>query len=306
MSPALAHVLRLSVCVMVGFLALPALAEKAPQVLRDCPDCPEMIVMPGGTFTMGSPSGELARYDVEGPQHDVRVAPFALGKYEVTRGEWGAFVRESGYQQPETCDDEFERDWRRAGFPQTDRHPVVCVSWKDAHAYVEWLSRKTAKTYRLPSEAEWEYAARAGSKIAYYWGDDPRQGCRYENGFDVTSQRTLKPRPADFATQAFNCDDGFVHTAPVGSFAANPFGLHDMLGNVAEWVEDCWHSNYSGAPTDAAAWTSGGDCGRRVIRGGSWDGAPRSLRVAVRREDSVAFGRDRHSVMGFRLARSLD
>ena len=238
---------------------------------RDCPGCPEMVVVPSGSFEMGSPSGEADRYDDEGPVHRVTFErPFAVGVYEVTFGEWEACVSGGGCggHRP---DDE---GWGRGN------RPVVNVSWEDAQAYVGWLSRKTGEEYRLLSESEWEYVARAGTTTRYWWGDDigrNRANCD-------------------------DCGDSYEFTAPVGSFSANPFGLYDVHGNVWEWVEDCLNDGYRGAPTDGSAWESG-ECERRVLRGGTWNGHPRHLRSA-RRDRYTTGGRDYSA--GFRVARTLD
>ena len=238
------------------------------QVFRDCEGCPEMVVVPAGSFRMGCVSGQDCEDD-ELPVHEVRVASFALGRYEVLFEEYDRFVA-TGRESP---DDE---GWGRGG------RPVIYVSWEDATAYAEWLSAETGERYRLPSEAEWEYAARAGTTTAYSWG-------------------------ADIGQNRANCVfcssrwDG-EQTSPAGSFAANAWGLQDMHGNVHERVEDCWHDSYARAPADGSAWTRGGDCGRRVVRGGSWLHYPRVLRSANRIWSAVG---SRYFNVGFRLARTL-
>ena len=243
---------------------------------RDCPSCPEMVAIPAGTFRMGSGPDDDEALDRERPRHRVRVGRFALGRYEVTRREYRAFAEATG------ADD----SWRDPGFAQDDRHPVVNVSWRDARAYVQWLSRETGERYRLPSEAEWEYAARGGTTTRRHWGDSSSSQCGYANG------------------TVASCDDGMERTAPVGSYAPNAFGLSDVLGNVWEWTDDCWHADYAGEPPDdGRAWTRAGDCGRRVLRGGSWYNLPRSLRSAAR-PWNLAGTRD--AFTGFRVARTLD
>ena len=243
----------------------------APKAFRDCPECPEMVVVPAGSFMMGSPPGETGRTKHEGPRHRVTIPkPFAVGKYEVTFAEWDACVAAGGCRGHRRED----QGWGRG------RRPAINVNWDDAKAYVRWLSRKTGKQYRLLSEAEWEYAARAGKSTRYHWGDDigrNRANC------DLCGSRW---------------DDN--QTAPVGSFPANAFGLHDAHGNVWEWVEDCWNPNYAGAPADGSAWRSG-DCYSRVLRGGSWYDLPRFLRSANRNRSGV-----RSDDFGFRVARTLD
>ena len=183
------------------------------------------------------------------------------------------------------------RNWRDPGFGQTDNHPVVCVNWSDAQAYVEWLSSETGEEYRLLSESEWEYVARARTKTARYWGESERDQCRYANGADAST---------DFDWRA-GCDDGHARTAPVGTYEANGYKLHDVLGNVREWVEDCWNDSYNGASADGSAWESG-DCSRRVVRGGSWFNGPGYLRSASRLWDTTGY---RFSILGFRVARTL-
>ena len=174
---------------------------------------------------------------------------------------------------------------------------MVCVNWEDAQAYVRWLSTETGERYRLPSEAEWEYAARAGTTTRRHWGNDPDEQCAYANGADRTAKRRF-----DGWTVA-DCTDRVLWTSPAGAFAANGFGLHDMLGNVWEWVEDCWHDDYDDAPRDGSAWTRGGDCSRRVLRGGSWGGGPASLRSGLRLIDDAGARFDNY---GFRVSRTLD
>ena len=252
-----------------------AAQEEAPQwkvgaVFRDCPACPEMVVVPAGSFMMGSSASEKGRYDREGPVHRVTIAmPFAVGKYEVTFDEWDACVRSGGCggYRPD------DRDWGRG------RRPAIYVSWEDARTYVDWLSRETGEYYRLLSEAEWEYAARAGTTTRYHWGDDIGR-----NRANCNSKY---------------CGDSWDYTAPVGSFVANGFGLHDVHGNVWEWVEDCWNESYAGAPSDGSAWLSG-KCAQRVMRGGAWGNRPGQLRAAIRGWKTLG-----SLIIGFRVARTL-
>jgi len=244
---------------------------------------PEMVVVPAGSFRMGDLQG--GGYSNEKPVHTVRIErPFAVGRHEVTFDEYDRFARATGHALP---DDE---GWGRG------RRPVISVSWEDAVAYARWLSTQTGKRYRLLSEAEWEYAARGGAGTARFWGNDPTGACRYGNVNDRTSKRVNQ-----FDWEYHECDDGHAKTAPVGGFAANAFGLHDMLGNVWEWTADCWNDSYGGAPADGSAWTSG-DCARRVMRGGSWLYLPRHVRSANRDFFTAA---DRAKMLGFRLAQGL-
>ena len=276
------------------------------ETFRDCPTCPELVVIPAGEFRMGSPGSEEGRRDTEGPQLRVRVERFALGRYEVTRGEYAAFVAATG-RDGDRCralnGTSWEwsdgASWRSPGFPQTDEDPAVCVSWDDARAYVRWLSGETGRRYRLPSESEWEYAARAGTTTSRYWGAGPSGQCGNANGADAAGKQRFRGW-----TWAVSCNDGRVFTAPVGTFAANPFGLFDMLGNVWEWVEDCWHDSYQGAPSDARAWTSSGDCGRRVVRGGSWQQLCRGTSGLARAAGAPPPTGSVHQ--GFRVSRTLD
>ena len=254
---------------------------------RDCPACPEMMVVPAGSFTMGSPSSEDGRDDSEGPLRRVTIpAPLAVGKYEVTFGEWDACVAAGGCRSYRPDDE----GWGRG------QHPVTNVSWEDAKAYVDWLSRTTGKRYRLLTEAEWEYAARAGTQTSRYWGDSTRKQCNHANGFDDSAKNEVD----QVFWRAAQCDDRSRYTSHSGQFGESSFGLSDMLGNVREWVEDCWHHNYAGAPSDGSAWTSAGDCTQRVLRGGYWGNYPESLRAASRAKGGTEV---RHHSNGIRVAR---
>lgn len=306
--------LALSLCAGAGCSAdqtAPGKAAAPGAEFQDCDECPLMLVVPAGAFTMGAAAEEENPGADEQPAHPVVMEqPFAVGKFEVTRGEYAAFVRDTGRSHDGGCyfrtgptpENDPALNWRNTGYSQTDSHPVVCVSWTDARAYVAWLSEQTGKSYRLPSEAEWEYAARAGTTSARYWGSSEDDGCAYANGADRSGETDL----AGWAIA--DCHDGHTYSAVVGSFKPNAFGLHDMLGNVAEWVADCWNDAYDGAPTDGSAWTSG-DCSRPILRGASWHDDPRFLRSA-NRYGFYAAGPDSKNVryrnFGFRVARTLD
>ena len=258
--------------------SLPVAAQTAPgDVFRDCSECPQMVVVPAGTFALGSPEAEKGRADNESPRHDVTIgAPIAVGVHEVTFAEWDACARAGGCGSYAPDD----AGWGRG------RRPVINVNWNDAQAYVRWLSRHTGRRYRLLSEAEWEYVARAGTETARYWGETELDQYRHANGDD-----------GDVFYK-----DGHAHTAPVGSFAPNGFGLYDVIGNVREWTMDCRNRSYSGAPADGSARHSG-ECGRRALRSGSWVNYPGLLRSASRgwlRTDTRA------SSIGFRVARTID
>ena len=253
---------------------------KAPgHRFRDCDGtwCPELVVVPAGTFMMGSES-EAGRIANEGPRHRVRIAkPFAVGVYEVTFEEWNACRRGGGCTH--NPDDE---GWGRG------RRPVIDVSWEDAQAYVRWLSGETGEGYRLLSESEWEYVARAGTETPFHFGRTiSTEQANYNGNFTYGSRRQGEYRE---------------RTVAVGGFSPNAFGLHDVHGNVWEWVEDCWNEDYTGAPSNGSSWESG-DCSRRVLRGGSWNYGPRLLRSAYR--DRYPAG-DRGYFVGFRIARTLD
>jgi formylglycine-generating enzyme required for sulfatase activity len=262
-----------------------------------------MIVGPGGEFTMGSPASEAKPEDGESPQHPVRIAQsFAIGKFEVTISQFETFVKTSGYQVNERCSLWTGKEWkelpgsfREVGFPQTGRHPVACVNWNDARSYALWLARQTRRPYRLLTEAEWEYAARARTTTQYSFGNNTETLCEFANVAD----RTAKGKYSQWTVA--NCADGFINSAPVGSLKPNGFGLNDMHGNVSEWVEDCFQPDYRTSPSDGSAAPSA-NCPLRVLRGGSWIGHPKALRSASRLRRSPE---DRYSNIGFRVARSL-
>jgi formylglycine-generating enzyme len=280
------------------------IAMQPGTVFTDCANCPEMVVIPAGKFMMGSQDSEIGRQKHESPVHLVDIAkPYALGRFEITRGQFALFSNETRYKSDEGCwaieggkyTDSAIRNWHDTGYLQQDNHPAACISWIDARAYTEWLSKKTGKHYRLPSESEWEYAARGNTTSARYWGDSADQACRYANVMDSTG-KTGVPN----VQWGHNCTDGFAFTAPVGSKLPNPFGLYDMLGNVWEWTEDSYHDNYIGAPSDGSAWTIDGK--NRVIRGGSWLNRGKHVRVAERATDEAT---DHDNFTGFRIVRML-
>ena len=241
---------------LVAVAAMPPLAP-----FQDCADCPQMIPLMVGKFTMGATAADNANA-WEGPAHTVTLTtPFAIASHEITTAQWSACVA------AKACSTMIAGP--ASGDPA--KVPVVNVNWHDAQAYVKWLSAKTGRSYRLPTEAEWEYAIRARTASARYWGGDRTLQCRYGNGADVTALKKDKTLPA------VECDDKFAALAPVGSFEPNAFGLYDMAGNAWEWVEDCWKESYAGAPANGSAFESPG-CERRVIRGGSWRARANSLR----------------------------
>ncbi len=274
------------------------------EVVQDCPRCPPMVAIPGGDFMMGSPRGEPGSSGREQPQHRVTVPSFMLAIHEVTRAQFRTFVAATGHVS-ESCQVydgnqvSVERDlnWENPGFVQEDDEPVVCIGGAAAQAYVDWLASETGIAFRLPSEAEWEYAARAGTETMRYWGDLADEGCAFENMADEAAAVGL-----DW-NRTVGCNDGFAHTAPPGSFAPNPFGLYDMLGNVSELTTDCWNNNYIVLPpTDGSAWDSG-ECGSRPARGGNWGSDDRNFRAAYR--VSISFAGNGSSAVGFRIARDI-
>lgn len=279
--------------------------------LRDCRDdsCPWLVVIPGGSFTMGSPDNERDRSANEGPGHEVTISDrFAVMETEVTRGQFAAFIKETQYAHEGGCyywdgtqgQLDPQRSWQNPGFEQTDQHPVVCVNWNDAQAYAKWLSQKTRQHYRLPSEAEWEYVARAGTQTRFWFGDKDEDLCTYGNVADRSTKAGWKEWNKSWSNA--ECNDGRIFTAPVKSFKPNAYGLYDVNGNAWEWTQDCWHDNYQGAPSDGSAWES--DCveKHRVVRGGGWINYPQLARSAYRDWITPV---DRNVITGFRLARTL-
>lgn len=291
-------------------LVTTAAAAKAPapgKTFRDCRDCPEMVVVPPGEFTMGQEGGERDRY--EGPLRQVRINyPFAVGRFEVTNGQYRAFVQATGHKTAGTgCNAVVANNlealpntnWTDPGYgrPIRDNEPVACIRWSDAKAYVSWLAGRTGKRYRLLTEAEWEYAARAGTQGLHTWGDAEALACRYGNVHDASAAQATPT----MTSKAAPCDDGYAGLAPVGRFAPNAFGLHDMIGNVWEWVEDCYQMPYGATPVDGSAQLAVG-CERRGTRGGSWRSAYERQRPAFRGRDPEALT---SQIFGMRVARDV-
>ncbi len=310
--------LLLAVVLLGGCSSQP---EATQTEFTDCADCPVMRTVPAGEFLMGTAeadrlidprTGKPATND--GPQHRVTIGrAFAIGKYEVSVAEFAAFVEATGYATVDRCM-EFSKpggftiskahNWGNTGFAQVPAQPVTCVSFYDAAAYTQWLADRTGRPYRLPSEAEWEYAARAGATGPYFWGDDEAAGCAYANVRSAGAD-TISKRQAEADLLGFPCDDGSVHSSPAGKYLPNNFGLYDTQGNAWEWVADCSYNDYNGAPTDGSAWleADGSDCRFGVIRGGSF------LNLVERSSLTVRAGRPRSggaTNMGFRVALGLD
>jgi len=305
----------LTLPVLVGCTANPS--PEPYDTIKDCPHCPTMVRVPAGTFLMGSAeedrltdprTGKPATND--GPQHTVTfVGAIEIGQFEVTVSEYSQFVAAANYQAQGPCmefspPDSFsisdDATWNNTGFSQTEHSPVVCVSYFDAVAYANWLSEQTGVYYRLPTEAEWEYAARGGSQTPYFWGTVAEDSCQYANirsdGADSISKRQTLSDQQD----GFPCDDGRPHTSAAGTYLPNAYNLHDTQGNVWEWVQDCNHKDYDGAPDDGSAWIDQEGCQFGIIRGGSF------INRVERSSTTVRAGRPREgraTNMGFRLVR---
>jgi formylglycine-generating enzyme required for sulfatase activity len=286
-------------------------AQEPGSIVKDCAVCPELVVVPPGEFRMGTPAGvPIDNETGESPPVQMTIPnPFAIGRFEVTRAEFGAFADATGFEPVGRCrvwsdakgryDDDDNRTWRRPGVPARPqpRHPVSCISWEDAQLYVAWLRQETSLPYRLPSEAEWEYAARAGSDALYPWGNSPHQGCAYVNGYDIMTREAYP-----FAWTHMACRDGFPGVAPVGSLQPNAFGLFDMLGNVWEFAQDCATRSHTGRPKDGRAWVWAGGCARRIQRGGGWITSVARIRPGYHGDANATH---RFDFGGIRIARDL-
>ncbi len=304
----------IAVLAVVGWVALrhvpaaakvPEIASTAPlpmpgTVIRDCPTCPAFTVLPAGKFRQGSADANAS--SAVRPVHWVAIEyPFAMSTNAVTVAEFGAFATATGrdMQGCDTYDGRWKHQatssWQNPGFEQGGTHPVTCTSWSDATAYAQWLSAQTGHHYRLPSASEWEYAARGGSDAPQPWLANGSDACAHANVADVSAVRRFP------GWVAFACNDGYVFTAPVGSFKANAFGLHDMLGNVFQWTADCWSANYKGAPIDGSARIDG-NCSEHELRGGSWFSSPGYVRADYRNHFATNY---RASSAGIRLVRDM-
>lgn len=301
---------------LLGYFASPASAIEPGEMLRDCADCPEMIVIGPGSYRKGSPAGEAESEGTpardtrnETPQESVVIEQsFAVSKFEITREQFARFVADEGYEPEWACKTwDFgsgawgKRDtrytWEDPGFEQGPDHPVLCVSYTDARAYADWLGRRTGEPYRLLTDEKWEYAARAGTATRRYWGDERETACRHANVTDLDTAERLGLGPDGLDGHVFPCRDGFPLTAPVGSFPPNTLGLHDMLGNAWEWVEGCMRlrqADGSEAPEN---------CDERLIRGGAWQAHAWYVRSA-KRDWAPYFLRSAR--VGLRVARDLE
>lgn len=309
----------LGICATIAVLAIvvwvavhhgPA-AAKVPEVgaaplpmhgtlIRDCPTCPSFTVLPTGRYKQGSTDSNAS--STAKPSHLVAIShPFAMSTNAVTVDEYRAFVTATGRDMRgcDTYDGRWKHqpknNWESPGFEQSGTHPVTCASWIDAKAYAQWLSEQTGHHYRLPSASEWEYAARAGSEAVQPWRANGSDACANANVADLSAAHRYP------GWAAFACDDGYVFTAPVGSFRANAFGLNDMLGNVFQWTEDCWNANYQNAPIDGSA-RADGNCSEHELRGGSWFSSPGYVRADYRNHFAANY---RASSVGIRLVRDI-
>lgn len=272
----------------------------ADQTYQDCPSCPEMVLLPAGNVVMGTinldPKVAAARAERETSSQSVHA--FAIGRFEVTAAQWQAYLNDEPFEERRLCYQWLTQSER---FVERDVPtvtgldlPISCVNFNEVNGYLQWLSRKTGKTYRLPSEAEWEYAAKAGAVTTFPWGDDAIDGCEYANLYDQSAQESHS-----MGYKAVGCHDGFVTAAPVGSFHANAFGVFDMLGNVAEWTADCYTESFVGRPTGGRAWVWSGGCTAHVVKGGGYYSPSELARPGMR----LAVGnRERYETIGFRVA----
>lgn len=291
---------------MLLLFAGPLTAAQPGDAFTDCDACPEMVIVPSGKATLGAEPHEANAKQGDGPLRSVNIDyTLAVAKTEITRAQYRSFMAASHYAMTDNGCNTWannrilgfvkSHNWDHPGYPQNEQHPVVCVSHDDAQAYADWLAATTRKPYRLLSSTEFEYATRAGSRGPWFWGNANADACQFANVADSVFRRNFHYAPV------FNCDDGYEHTAPVGSYAANPWGLYDMLGNAWEWTSDCLHRDMTKVPTDGRAWLKDddGECERRVPRGGSWVSGTDWVRAAAQAADGATY----HSqLLGFRVA----
>ncbi len=284
---------------------------------KDCKNCPEMVIIPSGSVYIGSYEEEIGRKRGERNRIKATISsPFAMAKTEVTLRQFRVFMEETKYKsnvpvrngEPLIGCNYYdgksygyiaEHNWENPGYPQREDAPVVCVSWSDAKAYADWLSKKTGRNYRVPSTVEFEYASRAGSSAPWFWGTDPEKACEYANIGDRTFGDKYPQRPT------FPCDDGYVYTSSVGKFKSNPFGLYDMVGNAWEWTNDCFHIDLSNAPVDGTSLedNTNNECIWRTPKGGSWISGVAWGRAAVRSRDGADY---KSFMLGFRVAATVE
>jgi len=311
--------MRLALFWMAVLWVAQASAQTPGEVIQDCDECPRVVVVPAGEFEMGTPTGayEVNVESGEGPPINITIAkPFAIGETEVTIGQYRAFVEATGFEPGSGCQvilpggggtTDPEANWESPIQPRRarDSHPVACLDYEEMLAYTAWLSETTGNVYRLPSESEWEYAARAGTTAPRPWGGTTSfEGvslsltCEHANGYDVSAQKEYV-----FAWPYARCRDGYEDVAPVAQFQASAYGLYDMMGNLWERTTDCFTASYWGRPPDARVWVWEGGCPRRVVRGGGWYSRPTNIRPARRASgDPTIRGND----LGFRVVRELN
>lgn len=301
---------------LVGFAAF-INAQSKPEEFKDCKECPDMVVIPAGEVYIGSYKEEIGRKKRERDRVLAKIdKSFAMAKTEVTLAQYRIFMEETKYKsklgyykgEPLVGCNYFdgksygyvaEHNWKNPGYPQRETDPVVCVSWSDAEAYAKWLTKKTGRTYRVPSAVEFEYASRAGSSTPWYWGTDPAEACDYANIGD-------RAFAAKFPTRAsFPCEDGYIFTTKVGRFKPNNFGLYDMVGNAWEWTNDCFHNDLTNTPADGSSLTDNTDdaCAWRTPKGGGWISGVAWSRAAVRSRDGADY---KSFMLGFRVAAAVE
>ncbi len=290
-------------------LAFASVAVADAETFQDCDACPEMVSIPSGTAMLGVEPFEANTKGNDGALREVTIGyEFALAKTETTRAQYRSFMQDSNHvMSDDGCNTwTYNRilgyvknhKWDAPGYPQNEQHPVVCVSHADATAFAKWLSEKTGKAYRLLSSTEFEYATRAGTRGPWFWGTNSKQACEFANVADAIFRDKFRYAPV------FDCNDGYEYTAPVATYAANPWGLHDMLGNAWEWTDDCMHRDMSKVPLDGRAWLAedGGECERRTPRGGSWVSGSDWVRAGAQAGDFAVY----HSqLLGFRVALTI-
>jgi formylglycine-generating enzyme len=308
---------RIAAALSLSVAVAACTSTRSIEPTRDCAQCPEMVVMPAGVAIVGAAAGDRFSRPDERPERSFVIRePFAVSRYEITRAQYEAFARATHHPiEGECLSDRNQRgNWvmqpgmtfRDPGFSQEDDHPVACVSWDDAQAYLAWLNTQTDGGYRLLTEVEWEYVARSGASTntVYPWGDDPARGCSAANGFDQTTMATYRGIDTSGHTvfDPLTCNDGWLNTAPIGSLAPNGFGVYDIIGNVSEWVEDCHSTSHDALSESGAPPAIEGACARRIAKGGSWGTLAHNLRTAERfpyppahRDDSI----------GLRVAKTL-
>lgn len=308
----------------VPILLAISIAALSSESFSDCPQCPEMVPIPAGEFFMGATQEELRVAALpahfggrEQPRHVVQISkPYAVSKYEVSVALYAQFIEDTGYAPADGCwvfiGSEFifdeSRSWREAKLKQSDDHPVTCVSWLDAVTFAGWLSQQSGQNYRLLSESEWEYAARAGTETAYWFGSSVENVCKYVNLGDIATREefgwhetVIKYAPlSNWHNEP--CLDGYATTAPVTFGSPNAFGLYNMLGNVQELVADCWHKDYASGPTTEAPRQLSGDCGYRPMRGQGWTAIAAGTRSSFR---AKMLATDRRFYLGIRVARDV-